>query len=552
MVASEDIILEPTPPYFWPDLRTVMAEIEYSTPVPFQPSISDAQSVAGLISPVNHVGCEWLRTTIEGNSERQWNIVLAVYGGCHTSSRDLSDLNELQASFDNVNFRVKAFSIATAATTSMALVRDDGEITIAFGNSPNFGFEDENIHHLNVVLNPEAVLINQWRSWFDWIWENSAQLSEECVSIPALVPATGTPEAAAEWERYLDSLNKATSGGWAVDKETGELIPLDAEDKELTTITSKMGIPKADPAAIRISEVINKGSLITVDKGSRVPPLETPIPPEWFGDKAQIQQGLISRKTQVRISPFDDQTLKAIENKRKAVTSLIAKFSFPLADGVRWMPNDAIPLFNREIERANSEGVNLLQAEVLDGDLFVDVRGFLEQRRSQIQKNADDIFRQVTGSAHSSKSRIDDILERMEERLKKSISGNLLPRFSFSRIELKLTDKGDWNSPWGQAFSLTWHSAEFSRKIYSDPYFMRGLRVGKTEYANAMNVYDDWIVRDANKIRVDQAAEAEISILQTVRDSEASTQEKCLATLAIVDGHGEISALEALKSGTPK
>ena len=446
----------------------MMEQIKYASPVPFQSCIEEAKSVAGMVSPIDHEGCEWLRTMIEADHDRNWNIILAVYGGCHTRERDLLDLMDLQESYENVNFKVKAFEIATAATTSMALINDASNVTIAIGNSPNFGFQDRETHHLNMVLNPEAILTNQWKSWFDWIWEGSTPLSNDCVSIPPLVPATGTPEAAAQWEEYLNSLSNTPSIKWEVDSETGELIILGEDGETIPTISSQVGIPKANPASIRVSEIIKKGSLVTVDKESRVPPLETPIPPEWFGDKAQIQQGLISRRTQVRISPFDDQTLKAIENKRKSVTSSIARFSYPLADGVRWMPAKAVPLFNSEIERANSEGMDLLQTEVLDGNLFVDVKGFLEQRRSQIKKNAEDIFRQVTGRASSSESRIDDILKKMEERLEKTLSGNLLPKFAFSRIELDLTNNGEWSSPWGQALSLTWHSAEFCRKIYSD------------------------------------------------------------------------------------
>ncbi len=543
MNTDEDTKLNPSPPYFWPDLRVVMEQLEYAWPVPFQSCIEEAKSVAGLVSPIDHEGCEWLRTMIEAKRDRDWNIILAVYGGCHTRERDLLDLMNLQENYESVNFKVKAFGVATAATTSMALIDNAGNVTIAIGNSPNFGFKDKETHHLNMVLNPEAILTSQWKSWFDWVWEGSAPLTNDSASIPALVPATGTPEAAAEWEEYLNLLSNTPSINWEVDSETGELNILDEDGENIPTISSQVGIPKANPSSIRVSEAIKKGKLVTVDKESRVPPFETPIPPELFGDKAQIQQGLISRRTQVKISPFDDKTLKDIENKRKSVTSLIARFSYPLADGVRWMPETAVEQFENEIESANSEGIKHLE-KALGGKQFVDVKGFLEGRRPQIKKDAEDIFREVTGGSSLSESQIDYILNKMEERLEKTLFlGSLLPKFAFSHIELDLTDNGKWSSPWGQALSLTWHSAELCRKIYS-----KGLSVGQEEYAKSMDVFGDWIVRDADKTKAKINAYTELAVLHAIRDSEAPTLTKCIATLAIIDGKGEKIALDVLKT----
>ena len=549
---ADNKILRPSPPYFWPDLRTILSDFKYSTLVPFQDCVDDSKAVAGLVSPIDHLGCEWLRTIIEENPDKTWNIILGVYGGCHTRNRDLLELHEVQnQGAGSVKFRVKAFETATAASTSLILVGQDNKIILAFGNSPNFGFRVREKHHLNLVVQPEAVLLNQWRSWFDWIWENSTALTNDTVQIPALVPATGTPEAAALWNQYLLTLDIASlSEIWTVDQTTGEIIPKDEAKKETKTITQEIGVPKSDPIAILVSEVIKKGSLITIDKASRVPPLDTPIPPAWFGDQSQIQRGLITRKTQIRISPFDDKTLRAIENKRKSVGTLVSKFSYPLADGVRWMPKSAVEPFFQEIQRANEEGKELLQTKISDGQLIPDIQKFLDDRRQQIEKDADAIFQQVTGKATSSKTHIDEILEKMEARLEKAFSANLLPQFTFSRIDFTLNEEGDWQSPWGQAFSLVWNSAEHCRKIFSDTFFMRGLKIGQTEYAEAMNVCDDWLVKKADEIRVDKIAADELETLSFIKDFDTPVRKKCEATLALIDGMGSEIAKKHLEIKT--
>ncbi len=65
-----------------------------------------------------------------------------------------------------------------------------------------------------------------------------------------------------------------------------------------------------------------------------------------------------------------------------------------------------------------------------------------------------------------------------------------------------------------------------------------------------MDVFDDWLVRDAEKIRVDQVATAELIVLHSIRDSEAPTLAKCMATIAVIDGKGKEVAIDALRTAS--
>jgi len=90
-------------------------------------------------------------------------------------------------------------------------------------------------------------------------------------------------------------------------------------------------------------------SLVTIDKGSRIPPLELPIKAEWFGIPSFREVGVVSREVRYKISVLDERANKALEARRKGTSGLREKFSFPLADGSRWMPHKAKPFFQAEL-----------------------------------------------------------------------------------------------------------------------------------------------------------------------------------------------------------
>ena len=48
-------------------------------------------------------------------------------------------------------------------------------------------------------------------------------------------------------------------------------------------IRTELKIPKPDPLLPRLVQLFEKGDLVIIDKGSRIPPLELPIKAEWFG-----------------------------------------------------------------------------------------------------------------------------------------------------------------------------------------------------------------------------------------------------------------------------
>lgn len=56
----------------------------------------------------------------------------------------------------------------------------------------------------------------------------------------------------------------------------------------------------------------------------------------------------ISFKADAGIHVFDEKDSKDLEKLRKGLTDLLMKLTYPLADGVRWMPLKVQPLLEQE------------------------------------------------------------------------------------------------------------------------------------------------------------------------------------------------------------
>jgi hypothetical protein len=79
----------------------------------------------------------------------------------------------------------------------------------------------------------------------------------------------------------------------------------------------------------------DKGVLVSIDKLSRIPPLDAPLNPSLFGDTSELHKGNVTRKVSMRVSIIDEKTLKEIEKRRRGLRILLTKFTFGLADNIR-------------------------------------------------------------------------------------------------------------------------------------------------------------------------------------------------------------------------
>ena len=140
-----------------------------------------------------------------------------------------------------------------------------------------------------------------------------------------------------------------------VDPESGEVVLVDRDNEAVPSPTEAIGVPKLDPLSDYVARVFELGALVSVDKLSRIPPLEAPVKPEWFGVDSFRQTGMVKAQTSIKVAPFDETTLKKIDRLRRVSGELLPRYSFALADRVRWMPKQAIPLFEAALTAANED-----------------------------------------------------------------------------------------------------------------------------------------------------------------------------------------------------
>ena len=90
-----------------------------------------------------------------------------------------------------------------------------------------------------------------------------------------------------------------------------------------------------------IAAIFRLGTLASVDRGSRIPPLDVPVKAELFGISAWRQAGAGKRHVAYRFTVLDDRELRKLEAVRQSAGELLRYFTFPLSNGVRWMPRAA-------------------------------------------------------------------------------------------------------------------------------------------------------------------------------------------------------------------
>lgn len=318
-----------------------------------------------------------------------------------------------------------------------------------------------------------------------------------------------------------------------VDPQTGEVQLVSSDGKILPSPSMEIGFPKVDYLTEKIARLYEKGMLVSIDKLSLIPPLDTPLDPAWFGDSAEVQHGIITRKLSMRVTIIDEKTLNEIDKYRKKMRELLNRFSFRLADNMRWIPYKAKELFENEIERINEDGQKLIKS-LLKGDS----NSFVQERKPFLIKSINDMYREVGKKGKVADEVIEKVVNSLTARITKSQSANFMPKLTYSNVVFSNTTN-TWVTPWGQAFALLSDIAAFHRKALSDPFFYRGLRVSEDELIDAMNVADDAVVRDMAKCwpnELKERCKLEISFLKQLGESFIDPRFKCDLVYKLISG----------------
>lgn len=256
------------------------------------------------------------------------------------------------------------------------------------GPTENLGFSPVTPSHGNLAMPITAGAFEVCRKWFDYLWVISAPLQPGiAASLPKLVVPEGDIEAAQQWESFrkqcLDQAKTETSPVHVnVNPESGDVVLLDATGATVDSPTVEIGVPVLDLFAESIARVFDLGLFVAIDKQSRTPPVEAPVMPDWLGVESFRQTGMVSARISIKVSPFDEAMLKKIDRLRKVSGELLPRHSFALADGVRLIPKEAIPLFEAALAKANESAKQLLGTTIGDS-----TGSFLTSQRNRIRED---------------------------------------------------------------------------------------------------------------------------------------------------------------------
>jgi hypothetical protein len=299
-----------------------------------------------------------------------------------------------------------------------------------------------------------------------------------------------------------------------------------------------------------VARVFELGALVSVDKSTRIPPLEAPVKPEWFGVDSFRQTGMVRAQTSIKVAPFDEATLKKIDRLRRVSGELLPRYSFALADGVRWMPKKAIPLFEAALTAANEDAKKLLGETMGD-----DVQAFLASQRERIRNDAQRMYEAYHPGGKIPDNAVGNILDELKARLDKTKADKLIPKVAYSPVAFNPSQKSEWSSPWGQAFALLKGIAEFPREAMTNRFFWQGIRTDEDALIKAMNVAGDHLVEQYGGRKAKQRAEVELELIKQLEDASGDALAKCRALWALITTGKEdavVALVEAPATVAPK
>lgn len=534
-------------PFIWPGVP----EAGDREPVDLGPWLgrmaASADRIFGIVSGASGEGVELIAETA-GREGCYLRLLIVLQPACATRSEDLRALLEVQAaSSSRAEFRLlTSDTLLCPVGTVVAFLEPNGTRgCLLTGPTPVFGSLRPETGHANFGLEVDAIVFDAWRKWFDWTWATAAPLNSATVEIPRLVPATGTPEGAALWAAYAARCRDAAAGRTesdeaSVDPKTGEVTVVGADGQRKPTVSETLGLPKLDPLGQEMGRLFQRGQMATIDKGSRMRPLDVPIPTEWFGIERSRQVGSMHQETSFRISAFDERTRKLVDQRRSMTRTLLDKLSFPLGEGVRWMPASATALFAKEMARADTQGREFFKSAVKGS-----AKAFVEVHRARVEADAQAMYETVSPGGRLPPHVLERILGAMKERLDQAEGATMLAQVIFRSVQFTTQSASQWHSQWGDALTLLRGIAELPRKALSDTSYWKDLDVDWDEWREALDVCKDPFFDLSPGGRNVARARAELELIGRIGKSEAADRDRCDLLYSFI--RGQVSAEAAAR-----
>jgi hypothetical protein len=541
------ITLTPVPPFVWPEPRVTEGLCDYEHAPVFGELALRSQSVFGITSGLTAPGVETIAGWLKENPTLKACLLVMPYPASCTRETEFARLLELVAETGRLEVRVRPQSTVTNRATNILCFLMPGldRVYLAIGPTEDIGLTAATPGQINLLFRADAVLVETFKNYFDWLWAHSAELNAETsAQIPNLKLPEGTEEAAQLWATYLEACSTAatdTDPVVKVDPETGAVSVVTADGESVTPATELLGLKKLDELAQRVAQLYERGSLVSVDKLSRIPPLDAPLDPSIFGDTSELHRGNVVRTVRMRVSIIDEKTLKEIEKRRNALRPLLTRFTFGLADNMRWMPTGARELLEAELKRINEDGQKVI-GDILKGD----VEKFIESKKDKLIADINAMHETLGRPGKVTEDVIEKVVASLKTRLTKAQTANFMPTLSYSVLGFAATEN-ESASPWGQAFSLLADVADFPRKALTDGFFFRGLKVPEDDLIDAMNIADDPICNERNVRNIKERCRDELAVLSRIEASELAPRQRCGLVSRLISGSSAQTIAEELE-----
>lgn len=251
--------------------------------------VSECLAVMAVVSCLESDGVDYLRRLVSCDQPLNVKLVILVHATCPTKQKNLFDLLAL---LDPSRLSVRVLAVEAwgqRCTWALCVRRDSPTPVLWTSTAGDFGLLPSAVNEAHLVTAADPIVVDQFISWFSRLLANSAPLTPETARIPALVPAAGTLEGAEMWDRYAACCltTASTSSAPATDSPVSDVPSQNVSAQAVEVIEKEireaLKIPKLDSLLPQLVQLFEKGDLVMIDKGSRIPPLDLPIKAEWFG-----------------------------------------------------------------------------------------------------------------------------------------------------------------------------------------------------------------------------------------------------------------------------
>ena len=545
--------ISPPMPFVWPEPLVSAGYNQYASTLPVETVARAAVSVFGVVCAINTQAVDWMEGYLSDNPSVQLRLVISIHPTCRTTREVLDELLRLvERHGARAGYRVfLEASFLDRSSNLLCLCDAQGGTAISVGPTENMGFAHASPSQANLATAVTAATFEACRKWFNYLWGTAGPLQAELVALmPHLVLPEGDLEADRLWANYRQQCESFVASDVPllraeVDPGTGDVTLFDERDAPVPLPTDDIGVPKLDPLSDSVARLFELGALVSVDKLSRIPPLEAPILPKWFGVESFRQTGSVKTQTSIKVSPFDDATLKKIDRLRRVSGDLLPRFSFALADGVRWMPKKVMPLFEAALTVANEEAKQLLGQTLGD-----DIEAFLASQEERIRNDAQRMYETFHPGRTIPDDAVVNIMNELKTRLDKTQSDKLIPTVAYSPVAFNPSQKSEWSSPWGQAFAMLMGVADFPRKAMTDRFFWQGMRTDEDTLINAMDVAGDHLVKDYGDRKATKRALQELVLMKDLETAQADPIDKCRALWDLITTGNDETLRKLLQPAT--